>query len=419
MNDESDSNQGPWRKLHEHLVKQVVMALMEIFKEDKYADKTIEKFLKKNRKWGSRDRKFFAETVYETVRWWRKYFYLATKSEPTAGKITEENVWKVWAIHWTLQGNKVPAFLPVEAPYFSDLEKYEKNLPTLGLQESLPDWLDKKGEAEFGKNWPRVVFALNEPALVYLRANVLVAEPEDVIEALADEGIEAFEVTDFKIPHALRLAERKNVHATKAFRDGMFEVQDGGSQYIAEFLQIKPGLRVIDACAGAGGKSLHIASLMKNKGKVISMDIYDWKLTELKARAKRNKIDVIETKLIDSTKVIKRLEKTADRLLLDVPCSGLGVLKRNPDAKWKLKEEEIANLVKTQEEILENYSGMTKVGGLMVYATCSIFSEENEKQIEKFLAKNGAHWTLKNEIHLRPDIQGYDGFYMALLERKE
>jgi 16S rRNA (cytosine967-C5)-methyltransferase len=211
---------------------------------------------------------------------------------------------------------------------------------------------------------------------------------------------------------------RKNVFTSQAFKNGFFEVQDASSQMIAPLLGVEPGHRVIDACAGAGGKSLHMAAMMKNKGKIISLDIHEWKLTELKARARRDGVDVIETRLIDSSKVIKRMHATADRLLLDVPCSGMGVLRRNPDTKWKLSNDEIARLHQLQYEILTSYAPMTKKGGRMVYATCSILPSENEKQIEKFLGEHGAEWTLLKQIHLRPDKEGFDGFYGALLERK-
>jgi 16S rRNA (cytosine967-C5)-methyltransferase len=182
-------------------------------------------------------------------------------------------------------------------------------------------------------------------------------------------------------------------------------------------LGVEPGHRVVDACAGAGGKSLHLASLMKNKGKIISMDIHEWKLQELKLRARRNKIDIIETRLIDSTKVIKRMADSADRVLLDVPCSGMGVLRRNPDSKWKLTAEEITRLQTLQYELLTSYSQMAKKGGQMVYATCSLLPSENEQQIERFLKEHGEQWSLVKQVNMRPDRDGFDGFFAALLKR--
>ncbi|MCZ8215023.1 MAG: class I SAM-dependent methyltransferase, partial [Cyclobacteriaceae bacterium] len=189
-----------------------------------------------------------------------------------------------------------------------------------------------------------------------------------------------------------------------------------GSQAIAPFLQVEPGMRVIDACAGAGGKTLHLAALMQNKGRIISMDTEEWKLTELKLRARRAGVGNVETRVIESTKTIKRMEKMGDRVLLDVPCSGLGVLRRNPDAKWKLSPEFIEKVIDLQKNILHDYSMMVKPGGKLVYSTCSLMPTENEKQVATFLANN-PDFTLEEEKHIWPS-EGFDGFYMARVVRK-
>ena len=193
-------------------------------------------------------------------------------------------------------------------------------------------------------------------------------------------------------------------------------MQDAGSQLIAPFLQAESGMRVIDACAGAGGKSLHLATLMQNKGSIISMDTEGRKLEELRKRAQRNGINIIETRTIESDKVINRLQDSADRLLLDVPCSGLGVIRRNPDAKWKLKLEFMNEIRFLQAKILQNYSKMVKIGGKMVYATCSILPSENENQVAIFL-ENNQNWEKMDEKKVSSSEYGFDGFYMALLER--
>src|SRR5699024_7181768 len=190
-------------------------------------------------------------------------------------------------------------------------------------------------------------------------------------------------------------------------------------QKVAELLNPQPGERIVDACAGAGGKSLHIATMMDNKGQIISMDIYESKLKELKRRARRNGIHNIETRLIDSTKVIKKLNKSADRVLIDAPCSGLGVLKRNPDTKWKMNPEFIESIKATQKEILNSYYLMLKHGGTLVYATCSIFPSENELQVRDFLSnENGQDFELLKEEKILSHKTGFDGFYMALMQRK-
>ena len=177
-------------------------------------------------------------------------------------------------------------------------------------------------------------------------------------------------------------------------------------------------MRVVDACAGAGGKTLHIASLMENKGQIIAMDIYGNKLHELKRRAKRNGAHNIETRVIDSTKVIKKLYDKADRVLIDSPCSGLGVLRRNPDAKWKLQPDFLDNIRKTQQDIIQQYSKMVKPKGKLVYATCSVLPSENQNQVKEFLkSEAGSGFTLLKEKKVLSHKSGFDGFYMALLER--
>ena len=187
-------------------------------------------------------------------------------------------------------------------------------------------------------------------------------------------------------------------------------------QTVAHFVEPKAGMRIVDACAGAGGKTLHLAALMENKGQIIAMDIYKNKLTELKRRARRNKIHNIETRLIESTKTIKKLSGKADRVLIDAPCSGLGVLRRNPDAKWKLSEEFIQDISQTQSDILKSYSRMVRPGGKLIYVTCSILPAENEDQVSKFLnSTEGSEFKLEQEKHIWPSESGFDGFYMARL----
>ena len=176
-------------------------------------------------------------------------------------------------------------------------------------------------------------------------------------------------------------------------------------------------MRVIDACAGAGGKTLHLAALMKNKGRIIAMDTEQWKLDELQKRARRAGVSNMEAKVIESGKTIKRQANSADRLLLDVPCSGMGVLKRNPDAKWKLSLEFINKIRELQQHIIRDYCDMLKPGGLMVYSTCSILPSENEDQVQQFLSENKS-FELLEERHIYPS-EGFDGFYMALIKKAQ
>jgi 16S rRNA (cytosine967-C5)-methyltransferase len=265
--------------------------------------------------------------------------------------------------------------------------------------------------------WSKEISALNQQADVILRVNSLKTTRPALSALLAKEGFANVPLKDH--PYAFKLEERANIFVTDAFKQGCFEVQDASSQLVAPFLQVLPGQRVIDACAGAGGKALHLAALMENKGQLIALDIYANKLKELKRRAKRNGAHNIETRLIDSTKVIKKLHASADAVLIDAPCTGLGILRRNPDTKWKLHPDTLGKITKTQQQLLTEYSLMVKPGGTLVYATCSILPLENEAQVNLFLeADAGKDFSLDLQKTIHCSKSGHDGFYMARMYRK-
>ncbi len=403
-------------RLHRNLCFSVIDGLTLIFNEGNYADKVIQQLLKRDKRWGARDRAFVAETTYDIVRWKRLYAEIAEVKEP----FDRDNLWRMFAVWATLKGIKLPDWKYFEETptrkikgRFDELSKIRK------FKESIPDWIDELGEKELGDTiWTKEIAALNEQADVILRINTLKTTKEKLQEELFDLGFETDLLPDY--PNALKLKERANIFTTEAFSNGLFEVQDASSQLVADFLNVQPGMRVVDACAGAGGKTLHIASLMENKGQIIALDIYENKLHELKRRAKRNGAHNIETRAIDSTKVIKKLYDKADRVLIDAPCSGLGVLRRNPDAKWKLQPDFIDKIKITQQDILQHYSRMVKVDGQLVYATCSILPSENQEQVKIFLkSEAGKKFKLLKDKKVLSHQSGYDGFYMALLERKD
>lgn len=403
-------------RLHRNLVFTTIDSLMAIFNEEEYADKVVARALKKDKRWGSHDRKFVAETIYEIVRWKRLYAEIAEVKEP----FDRDKIWRIFAVWAVLRGYALPDWKYFEdTPVrrikgrFDELSKIRK------YRESIPDWMDELGVKELGEEtWTKELAAQNEQAKVILRVNKLKTTKEKLRAILMDLNIETEFHKDY--PDALILTERANVFLTDAFKDGLFEVQDASSQLVAYFLDVKPGMRVVDTCAGAGGKTLHLASLMENKGQLIAMDLYESKLKQLKIRAKRNGAFNIEPRVIESTKTIKKLHEKADRVLIDAPCSGLGVLKRNPDSKWKLQPEFIDNIRKVQAEVLENYSKIVKPGGKLVYATCSVLPSENQEQIKHFLSTEiGKEFTFVKDQKVLASESGFDGFYMALLERKK
>ena len=403
-------------RLHRNLTYAVIDSLRDVFNEGEYAGKAVEKALKRDKRWGSRDRKFVAETIYEIVRWKRLYAEIADVKEP----FDRPNLWRLFTVWCVLKGIALPDWNQIEPTptrrikgRFDELSKIRK------FRESIPDWMDELCVTELGETvWTKEMAALNKQADVVLRTNTLNTTREDLIKSLENESIFAEKLPNH--PDAIRLTERANVFRTETFKKGYFEVQDASSQLVAAYLDVKPGMKVVDTCAGAGGKTLHLSALMKNKGQIIAMDIYESKLRKLKVRAKRNKAHNIDLKEINSTKVIKKLHNKADRVLIDAPCSGLGVLRRNPDSKWKLQPEFIDNIKKTQQEVLQSYSKMVKPGGKLVYATCSVLPSENQEQVDKFLTSDsGKDFTFVKDKKILASESGYDGFYMALLEKKE
>jgi len=392
-------------KPHRILLQAIVNALQVIFTEAKYADKVIEKTLKENPKFGGRDRRFIAETTYDIVRNYRLLSHLAN---------TTTDFWQILGVHFVVK------YLPIPTEReFKDLDEKKildakKALTDESILQSYPEWLWNACQTELGKvQWEIEAKALNEQAKVVLRVNTLKTKRDILMKHLAEKEIEVEVIDGYE--NALILTERQNIFGNELFKLGLFELQDAGSQAISEFLEVEPGMRIIDACAGGGGKTLHLSALMQNKGRIISMDITQWKLDELKKRARRATASNVEPRLIESNKTIKRLENTADRLLLDVPCSGLGVIKRNPDAKWKLDLDFIDRTKAIQKQILNDYSIMTKKGGYLVYSTCSILPSENREQVDQFLETN-KNFEFVKEKSILPS-EGFDGFYMALIKR--
>ena len=401
-------------RLHRNLVEAVLTGLQQIFQEGAYADKAVERLLKSDKRWGKRDRAFVAETVYEIVRWKRLYAEIAEVREP----FRREDLFRIFAVWAVLRGIALPPWKEfADTPQRRIKGRFDSLKGIRKVRESIPDWLDELGEKILGAPlWEAELAALNQPAQVVLRTNTLKTTPAALAEALLAEGFKASALPGY--PAALQLAERANVFATKAFADGWFEVQDASSQRVAPLLQAEPGMRVIDCCAGAGGKTLHLAALMENKGQIVAMDIYPNKLHELKRRARRAGAFNIETRLPDNTKILKRMLGSADRVLIDAPCTGLGVLRRNPDAKWKLQPEFVESVCRTQAELLQRYSKLLKPGGKMVYATCSILPQENGEQVAAFLASEGGKdFRLLEEHPIYASVSGFDGFYLALMER--
>ncbi len=403
--------------VHDPIVRSINMALEDIFNGGRLADKAIEHYLRSEKKFGSRDRKLFAETCYGIVRWFRR-IYEASGGTWTDDLLSSDGGFNLqfepedlrqWLANWLHFNRKIfrGESLPTPDPEFQ--ARWEA-LTETASKESVSNWFYERGKEELQSTFDSYLSDLNREAPVFLRTNTLLGSSDQLFEKLVGEG---FDVE--KIDHTtLQLKTRAQIFKSKSFNDGLFEMQDLHSQKVAPFLLCEPGHRVVDACAGAGGKTLHLAAIMKNKGQLLALDIHDKKLLDLKRRARRAKTSIVESRHINTTKVLKRLESSADRLLLDVPCSGSGVLRRNPDAKWKFGFKPSEELKKVQHEILDRYSRMVKPKGKLVYSTCSIFPSENQNQIQTFL-KNHPEFELEDEMILPPSPG--DGFYAARLSR--
>ncbi len=297
------------------------------------------------------------------------------------------------------------------------VDKFSKYMRVRKIRESITDWLDETGVKELGEHtWEGVAHFMNTEPRVFLRANNARITTADLIEVLNKEDVPV-EVTE-DLPGALLLKEHRNVFGLKSFTEGLFEVQDRSSQETGLFCEVKPGMIVIDACAGAGGKTLQLASIMNNHGKIYAMDVAAGKLKTLRERCSKAQTDIVEVKEITGSAEVKAFAGKADVVLLDVPCTGSGVLRRNPDAKWRMDEEDLQRLQKLQKTILEDYSVMVKSGGTLVYSTCSVLPSEGEAQAAAFTALHGDDWTFEEEKRIGVDQKLGDGFYMAKWRRK-
>jgi len=304
------------------------------------------------------------------------------------------------------------------------------------VRGNYPLWLRPHLEAVFGRTVGREMAALNDAAALDLRVNRLrIDDREKARAALMREGVEAARTP--LSPLGLRVFERIPLATLESFRRGLVEVQDEGSQIAALLADARPGLRVIDFCAGAGGKTLALAATMENRGHLVACDISATRLERATQRLRRAGASIVQRVALSSArdKWVKRHAQSFDRVFIDAPCTGTGTWRRNPDAKWRLLPKDLDELTALQAEILDSAARLTKPGGRLIYATCSVLREEDEAQIEKFLAAH-ADFTLMpiariwqevvggeppapgDMLRLTPARHGTDGFFVAVMERK-
>lgn len=415
--------------------------LDEIQASPKPADQISSLYFKSRRYIGSKDRRAVAETVWRVLRtkaridWWLEALDFPADARARV------------LVDMAFQGVKPEPELFQGAHSASPPNQEERRLlealrgkspfhhaMPAWVKGEFPQWLEPRLTALWGERLAQEVAAMRDEAPLDLRVNTLKATRDDALIALKKERINATP-TDIS-PLGLRLANRVALVQVQAWRDGLIEVQDEGSQLVALLADAQPGMAVVDYCAGAGGKTLALAAAMQNKGRLVACDVAEWRVDKAQARLRRAGVHNVTRRVIEgeSDKWIKRSAASFDRVLVDAPCTGTGTWRRNPDGKWQLTEQTVLELVGRQQVILTSAARLTKPGGRLIYATCSILPEENEEQIERFLAAHpdftvmpvpslwgelvGTPCPVSGPyLRLSPYGHGTDGFFAAVLER--
>jgi 16S rRNA (cytosine967-C5)-methyltransferase len=414
------------------------------------ADAVVGDYLRRRKFIGGGDRRAITERVYGVLRrraqidWWLARAKHAGDLSPRMrvfadGILTEGLV--VDRMEKTIDtGRYRPASLTdPERATLKRLEGHTLDHPAQprATRLNIPDWIEPHLAAAFGDAFEREVAALGETAPVDLRVNPLKADRAQARAALAAEGIET--INTRLSPLGLRLKARTSVVAGAAFREGLVEVQDEGSQLVGLLVGARPGMQVVDLCAGAGGKTLAIAATMHNKGRIVACDISAFRLERSGQRLRRAGVHNVERRALDAEgrKWLKRHAGMFDRVLVDAPCTGIGTWRRNPDARWTLTPDDVAELPAKQADILATAARLVKPGGRLVYATCSLLPAENEEIVRTFLAGHAAFalrpiaeaWaetigtklppdsTSGDCLRLTPARHHTDGFFVAALDR--
>ena len=403
------------------------------------ADAVANDFFRSRRYIGSGDRRAVSERVWTILRtrrrlgWWLGETRQSARLLVAASLMTEG--WAKSGVQQAYSGGQfaAPPLDRGELGALARIEGHTLDHPEMpaAVRLEVPDWLLPRLEARFGNSLPAEMAALFEPAALDMRVNLLKGNREDALAALAAEGWDA---TATKLsPWGLRIAGRRPVTSGPAFQSGLIEIQDEGSQLVAAMVGATPGMRVVDWCAGAGGKTLALAGAMENRGQIVACDVSAPRLDGAVRRLRRAGVHNVERHLVEAgDKWLKRRAGTFDRVLVDAPCTGTGTWRRNPDARLRLKENDLAELLPKQASILDTAQSLVRKGGRLVYATCSLLAEENEAQVTGFLLRHpefsvvplAAAWPLDQPppnsgdfLSLTPARHGTDGFFTAVLER--
>lgn len=435
-------------------LEQTFTLLLSIDENTQPPDNTTQQYFRSRRYLGSHDRQYISETVFGMLRAKRsievlfneylnqhslnfspsppalKYLPQFVAYRIACEQTTPEEVCQRLNTYWRHSACEI------DLAHYAEWVSIHKTFDflagdatgKLGIRYSFQDWMVNEWFAQFGSETEQLLRGLNVQARTTLRVNLLRVSREECRRQLLSEGIQT-ELAKYS-PAGLVCSKRFNRDASRAFKNGCFEFQDEGSQLISIIAGPEPGMRVIDACAGAGGKTLHLAELMKDTGEILAVDIERQRLAELESRAGRAGIRCIRTK-VSAELHREEYARRADLVLVDAPCTGVGTIRRNPWRKWSVTEALVQQQAEEQLKILETNSDLVRHDGRLVYATCSLFRKENEHAVNAFLASH-KDFVIENpglrlqELHisdegptlkLLPHLHDTDGFFIAVMRR--
>jgi 16S rRNA (cytosine967-C5)-methyltransferase len=414
--------------VNSNLLRLAGVVLADVLSNTGPADVKLGWFFKQNRELGTKDRAFIAESVYGVLR--RKSFlsYVADGDDP-------RKLLVAWLVR--VQGmstrDLADSLTAQQKEWAQEIKAKKTDDISKAMQADLPEWLWDKLVVQYGEEEALTIArSMHQPASLDLRVNLVKATREDVVAKFASENT-VVSPTPYA-PNGLRMPQKMTISRHVLFTDGKIEVQDEGSQLLAQLVAPRRGEMVADFCAGAGGKSLAMGALMRNSGRIYAFDVSEKRLQNLGKRLKRSGLSNLHSQLITSEAdpKLKRLNGKFDRVLVDAPCSGLGTLRRNPDLKWRQKPQDVLELSVKQTNILARAAKLLKPGGRLVYATCSLLQDENEVIAESFLKAHPdfvlvpAGPILQQQqinldtgpyLKLLPHMHQTDGFFAAVFEK--
>lgn len=422
-----------------NLIRQAAVVLSNLLTFSGPADAKLSDFFRNNRELGTKERAFVAESVYGVLRRLRFLNTVTANAEDDPDDARK----LILAYLLRVQGMSLRELEPMLSEQQKEWALMIKAKPTdnlpLAVQADVRDWLWDKLVAQYGEAEALTIArSMHEQATLDLRVNTIKGDRDEVLAKFLAENTSAnnsFEKTPYS-PVGIRMPNRMNIGRHVLFTEGKIEVQDEGSQLLSYLVAPKRGMMVADFCAGAGGKTLALGALMRNTGRLYAFDVSEKRLHNLGQRLKRSGLSNLQAQVISSETdpKLKRLNGKFDRVLVDAPCSGLGTLRRNPDLKWRQTPEDIIELNVKQRNILARAAKLTKVGGRLIYATCSLLCDENENIAEQFLAShpefkllNAAEILAQQQIaldtgpylKLLPHQHNTDGFFAAVFEKQE